>query len=91
MSTEGDNKAKVILIKFRHETAKAKFNYRKKILLAKIWIEILIKAEEYEMAGAISVEKELLIYKMLEERRASRTLCNRFRYRWIRIKRKMRK
>jgi hypothetical protein len=57
--------------------------------LAKIWIEILIKAEEYEMAGAISIEKELLIHKMIEERRASRTLYHRFKYQWIRLKRKI--
>jgi hypothetical protein len=59
--------------------------------LAKIWIEILIKAEEYEMAGAISVEKELLIYKMLEERRASRNIYHRLKYYLIKFNRKIKK
>ncbi len=88
MGTDKEDKERAILTKFRRESDERKFSYRKKILLAKIWIKILIQAEEYEMAGALAREKFDISTKMIAEKRSSRTLIQKIKYYWIKLKRR---
>jgi hypothetical protein len=86
MSEAAQKKVDFILTWFRTEGGK--FTFRKKIQLAKIWIEICTKNEEYEMAFALSKEKEKLMLEFLKNKRASRTLKQILWFKWIKFKRK---
>ena len=59
MDKDGIEKAVAIINKFRRESKQ--FDFKKKIMLTRIWIDILIKAEEYEMAWALDNERIHLV------------------------------
>jgi hypothetical protein len=89
MDKDGIEKAAAIINKFRRESKQ--FDFKKKIMLTRIWIDILIKAEEYEMAWALDNERMYLVRLRVEEKRESRTFRQKMRYRWIKLKRKFMK
>jgi hypothetical protein len=91
MNKDAAKKVSAILTKFRKESEIKKFDFRKKILLIRIWVDILIKAEEYEMAWALDNERNSLIKLRIKERQESRTTKQRMRYYWIKLKRKFTK
>ena len=86
MSEAAQKKVDFILTWFRTEGNK--FTFRKKIQLAKIWIEICTKNEEYEMAAALKKEKEKVIKSYLKNKRASRTWKQKLWYFWTKLRRK---
>lgn len=86
MDKDGIEKAAAIINKFRRESKQ--FDFKKKIMLTRIWIDILIKAEEYEMAWALDNERIYLIKLRVKEKRASRTFKQKMRYFWIKLNRK---
>lgn len=87
MDKEGLDKVRAILSKFRRESKV--FNINKKILLTKIWIDILLKAEEYEMAWALQNEKADLIKKRSWERRKKNFIGRILKYYFLILKRKL--
>lgn len=67
-----DNKIKFIKSWYNIECAKLSFG--DKLKLARIWISICLKDEEYEMAAAIKEEKQKLIKKHIKNKRKKRKL-----------------
>lgn len=86
MSEAAQKKVDFILAWFRSE--RNKFTFRKQIQLAKIWIEICTKNEEYEMASALSKEKDLLMKEFLKKKRESRTKKEKLLYLWTKFRRR---
>lgn len=86
MDKDGLEKAAAIINKFRRESKQ--FDFNKKIRLTRIWIDILIKAEEYEMAWALDNERLNLVKNKVREKRISRTFKEKVRYFFIKLKRK---
>lgn len=69
---------------------RVRFTFPHQILLAKTWIEICTKNEEYEMSAALQKEKEKVIKNYLQKKRSSRTWKQRFWYLITKTKRKFR-
>lgn len=67
-----EKKIKFIKAWYTNECIKLSFGDRLK--LARIWIDICIKDEEYEMAAAIKEEKKKVIKKHIRDKRKKRTL-----------------
>lgn len=72
-----------------YNNEKSKFSFANQIILAKTWIDICTKNEEYEMAAALTKEKEKVIKEFLKKKRDSRTWKERVKYFLLRIKRKI--
>jgi len=89
MDKDGIEKAGAIIHKFRRESKQ--FDFKKKLMLIRIWVDILIKAEEYEMAWALDNERVYLVKMRVKEKRESRTLKQKTRFYWIKLKRKFMK
>lgn len=70
--SQADKKARFIKEWYNLECAKLSFGDRLK--LARIWIDICLKDEEYEMAAAIKEEKQKVIKKHIKEKRSKRKL-----------------
>lgn len=68
-----------------------RFSFSKQIVLANTWIEICTRNEEYEMAAALTKEKDDLIKKNLKKNRESRGYVEKLLYFLIKIKRKLNK
>lgn len=68
--SQAEKKAKFIKAWYTNECAKLSFGDRLK--LARIWIEICLKDEEYEMAAAIKEEKQKVIHNHIKEKRSKR-------------------
>jgi len=66
-----DKKIKFIRTWYVNECAKLSFGDRLK--LARIWINICLNDEEYEMAAAIKEERQLIIKKHIKEKRSRRS------------------
>jgi hypothetical protein len=86
MTSEAEKKIEFILAWYNGE--RGKFGFVKQIMLAKTWIDICTKNEEYEMAAALQKEKNKVIAEYLKKKRASRTLNQKLRYFCIKIKRR---
>jgi len=69
--SEVENKIKFIITWYNVE--RTKFSFPKQIMLAKTWIEICTKSEEYEMAAALQKEKEIITKNFLAFKKAHRT------------------
>lgn len=67
-----EKKIKFIKAWYTNECTKLSFGDRLK--LARIWIDICIKDEEYEMAAAIKEEKKKIIKKHIKDKRKTRTM-----------------
>jgi len=65
---------KVSFIKSWYITECSKLNFGDKLKLARLWIGICLKDEEYEMAAAISEEKKSVIKNHIKEKRSKRKL-----------------
>ena len=81
-----ENKIKFILAWYNAE--RGKFSFSKQILLAKTWIAICTKSEEYEMAAALQKEQEKIVKEHLKEKQESRTWKEKIWYYLVRLKRK---
>lgn len=86
MTSDAEKKVEFILAWYNKE--KVRFSFAKQILLAKTWMDICTKSEEYEMAAALQKEKDRVSKEYLQKKRASRTWKQRAKYLWIKIKRK---
>jgi len=89
MTTDASKKVEFILAWYNKE--KVRFSFVKQVILAKTWIDICTKNEEYEMAAALQKRKEEVIQQYLKEKRASRTWKQKLKYFWTKLKRKFRK
>lgn len=89
MTTDASKKVDFIIAWYNKE--KDRFSFVKQIMLAKTWIDICTKNEEYEMAAAMQKEKEKVIKAFINKKRASRTWKQKINYFWIKLKRKFRK
>jgi len=69
--TQIDKKIKFIRNWYTNECAKLLFGDRLK--LARIWINICLNDEEYEMAAAIKEERQLIIKKHIKDKRSKRS------------------
>lgn len=86
MVTDASKKVEFILAWYNKE--KIKFSFVKQVMLAKTWISICTKNEEYEMAAALQKEKDRVVKEFLKNKRANRTWKQRLKYFWIKLKRK---
>jgi hypothetical protein len=71
-----DKKVRFIKAWYIKECANLDFSDRLK--LARVWIEICLKDEEYEMAAAIREEKRNIVKKHIKEKRSQRSFSQRF-------------
>lgn len=55
-----------------------KLSFGDKLKLARIWTEICLSDEEYEMASAIQSEKKKVIKKHIKEKRSKRRFSQKF-------------
>ena len=83
-----EKKAEFIKAWYSSECAKLSFGDRLK--LARIWISICLKDEEYEMAGAIKEEKEKIIQNHIKEKRNNRRFSQKIVIFLFLLKRKIR-
>ena len=67
---------------------KVRFSFTKQVVLAKTWIDICTRNEEYEMAAALQKEKEKVIEEFLEKKRDSRTFKEKLLYHILILRRK---
>lgn len=86
MISEVENKVKFIIAWYNIE--RIKFSFPTQILLAKTWMEICTKNEEYEMAAALKKEKEKISKEFLNKKRASRTYKQKLKYWFLKLKRR---
>jgi hypothetical protein len=63
---------KVAFIKSWYNAECARLNFGDKLALARVWISICIKDEEYEMAAAIKQEKKKAIKMHIKEKRSKK-------------------
>jgi hypothetical protein len=84
-----DSKNKQDFIVAWYNIERARFSFPRQILLAKTWIDICTKNEEYEMSAALQKEKNKVIKNYIQKKRSTRTLKQRFWYYFIRTKRKI--
>ncbi len=66
-----DKKIRFIRTWYINECAKLSFGDRLK--LARIWIDICLNDEEYEMAAAIKIERQEIIKRHIKEKRSKRS------------------
>ena len=72
--SQADKKIKFIKTWYINECAKLSFGDRLK--LARIWIDICLKDEEYEMAAAIKEERQKVVKKHIKDKRSKRKLSS---------------
>lgn len=86
MKTDATKKVEFIVTWYNQE--REKFSFAKQVMLAKTWMDICTKNEEYEMAAALKKEKEKVIKSYLKNKRASRTWKQKLWYFWTKLRRK---
>jgi len=74
MATQVEKKIKFIRAWYTNECNKLSFGDRLK--LARIWIDICLNDEEYEMAAAIKEERQKVIKRHIKEKRSRRKLSS---------------
>lgn len=72
MSNNTNNKTKFIVTWFNNE--RSKLSFKNQIRLIKIWTNICISEEEYEMASALQKEKKKVIKEHIKKKQKSRTI-----------------
>ena len=68
---------KIEFIKSWYITECSNLSFGDKLKLAKVWIDICIKDEEYEMASSIKDERKKIIDRHIKEKRKKRRLSQR--------------
>lgn len=86
---KSDATKKVEFILAWYNTERVRFSFAKQIVLAKTWIDICTKNEEYEMAAALKKEKENVCEVYIKKKRDSRTWRQKVWYFFIKISRKL--
>lgn len=74
--SQAEKKSKFIREWYIVECANLSFGDRLK--LARIWTDICLKDEEYEMAAAIKEEKQKIIKNHIKEKRSKRSFSQKF-------------
>lgn len=74
--SQAEKKSKFIKEWYARECANLSFGDSLK--LARIWIDICLKDEEYEMAAAIKSEKQRIIKNHIREKRKKRSFSQKF-------------
>jgi hypothetical protein len=69
---------KIEFIKAWYTNECAKLSFGDKLKLARIWTEICLKDEEYEMASALQEEKKKVIKKHIKNKRKKRKFSQKF-------------
>lgn len=87
MKAEVAKKVEFILAWYNSE--RVKFSFAKQIVLAKTWIDICTKNEEYEMADGLQKEKDKIAKAYLKKKRESRTWKEKIKYYLLNLKRKL--
>lgn len=88
MKKDAIKKVEFIIAWYNKE--RVRFSFTKQVMLAKTWIGICTKNEEYEMSYALQKEMKKVINSHLKKKRDSRTWKQKVKYFWIRFKRKCR-
>lgn len=83
MTTDVEKKIEFILDWYNNE--RIKFGFINQIMIAKSWIAICTKNEEYEMASALQKEKNRVIREYLKTKRASRKCKQKLWYLWTKL------
>jgi len=73
---KADKKTKFIRDWYNTECANLSFG--DSLRLARMWINICLKDEEYEMAAAIKEEKQKIIKKHIRDKRSKRSFSQKF-------------
>ncbi len=87
MTTDISKKVEFILAWYAKE--RVRFNFVNQVMLAKTWIAICTRNEEYEMASGLQKEKDRIIKEYLKTKRASRKWKQKAWYYWTKLKRKI--
>ena len=74
--SQAEKKVKFIIAWYTAECAKLSFGDRLK--LARIWIDICLKDEEYEMAAALQGERAKVIKQHIKDKRSKRRFSQKF-------------
>jgi len=69
---------KIEFIKTWYTQECAKLSFGDRLKLARIWIDICLKDEEYEMAAALKDEKQNVVKKHIKDKRSKRRLSQKF-------------
>ena len=81
---------KVKFIKAWYNNECVKLNFGDSLKLARIWIDICLKDEEYEMAAAIKEERGKVIQNHIKGKRSKRRLSQKIMIALFLFKRKIR-
>jgi hypothetical protein len=84
--SEVSKKVEFIIAWYNKE--KDRFSFTNQVMLAKTWIDICTRNEEYEMAAALQKEKEKVIEEFLKKKRESRTCKDKILYHILMFRRK---
>jgi cytosine/adenosine deaminase-related metal-dependent hydrolase len=68
---------KIQFIKAWYNDECANLTFGDRLKLAKIWIDICLCDEEYEMAAALKEERELMVQRHIKEKRKKRKFSQR--------------
>lgn len=86
---EQDADKKINFIVEWYKNARIKFSFPQQITLAKTWMEICTKNEEYEISAALKQEMLKVVKEYIAKKRMSRTWKEKLRYFIIKLKRKL--
>lgn len=81
---------KIKFIKAWYVNECAKLTFGDNLKLARIWIDICLKDEEYEMAAAIKEERKKIIENHIKEKRSKRRFAQKLMITIFLLKRKIR-
>ena len=87
MTTDTSKKVEFIVAWYNKE--RVNFSFVKQIMLAKTWIDICTKNEEYEMSAALKKEMDIVIKTHIKKKKEDRTLKQKVWYFYIKITRKI--
>lgn len=89
MVSEAQKKVEFIVAWYNKE--RMRFSFSKQVLLAKTWMDICAKNDEYEMSLALQQEKEKITKLYFKEKRKNRTWSQKLNYYCIKFIRKFKK
>ena len=69
---------KIEFIKAWYTQECAKLSFGDSLKLARIWIDICLNDEEYEMAAALKEEKQKVVKKHIKDKRSKRRFSQKF-------------
>lgn len=85
MTTDTSKKVDFIVTWYNKE--RVNFSFAKQIVLAKDWIDICAKNEEYEMSSALNKEMNKVSKEYIKKKRKNRPFEQKCLYFYIKIKR----